>query len=172
MSTNAPAADELTIRRAGPEDREAIITLARASLGWKEGDPNEAFFAWKHDENAFGTSPAWLSVAPDGRIAGLRVFLRWRFRTPQGQTLSAVRAVDTATHPDFQGRGIFTTLTLGALPDLRDDGIGSVESMDILKVDPISQFGTPVEIVNVFGGREAYLKALHELEDALYSPAA
>jgi type I restriction enzyme R subunit len=44
--------------------------------------------------------------------------------------------------------------------------------MDILKVDPISQFGTPVEIVNVFGGREAYLKALHELEDALYSPAA
>jgi len=53
-----------------------------------------------------------------------------------------------------------------------DDGIGSVESMDILRVDPISQFGTPVEIVNVFGGREAYLKALHELEDALYSPAA
>ena len=53
-----------------------------------------------------------------------------------------------------------------------DDGIGSVGSMDILKVDPISQFGTPVEIVNVFGGREAYLKALHELEDALYSPAA
>jgi type I restriction enzyme R subunit len=53
-----------------------------------------------------------------------------------------------------------------------DDGISSVESMDILKVDPISQFGTPVEIVNVFGGREAYLKALHELEDALYSPAA
>ena len=53
-----------------------------------------------------------------------------------------------------------------------DDGISSVESMDILKVDPISQFGTPVEIVNVFGGREAYLKALHELEDALYSTAA
>lgn len=53
-----------------------------------------------------------------------------------------------------------------------DDGIGSVESMDILRVDPLSRFGTPVEIINVFGGREAYLKALHELEDALYSPAA
>jgi type I restriction enzyme R subunit len=53
-----------------------------------------------------------------------------------------------------------------------DDGIGSVESMDVLKVDPISKFGTPVEIVNVFGGREAYLKALHELEDALYSTAS
>jgi type I restriction enzyme R subunit len=53
-----------------------------------------------------------------------------------------------------------------------DDGIGSVESMDVLKVDPISKFGTPVEIVNVFGGREAYLKALHALEDALYSTAS
>jgi type I restriction enzyme R subunit len=53
-----------------------------------------------------------------------------------------------------------------------DDGISSVESMDVLKVDPISRFGTPIEIVNVFGGRQAYLEALHELENALYSTAA
>jgi type I restriction enzyme R subunit len=53
-----------------------------------------------------------------------------------------------------------------------DDGISSVESMDILKVDPLSRFGTPIEIVNVFGGRQAYLEALHELENALYSTAA
>jgi type I restriction enzyme R subunit len=53
-----------------------------------------------------------------------------------------------------------------------DDGIGSVESMDILQVDPFSSLGTPVEIIRDFGGREAYLRALHELEEALYSPAA
>ena len=34
--------------------------------------------------------------------------------------------MDTATHPDFQGKGIFTTLTLGAIPDLRDDGVDLV----------------------------------------------
>lgn len=118
--------DDLEIRRATDDDRPAVIDLCRASLGWKAGDPNEAFFAWKHDQNAFGTSPAWVAVTPDGTLAGLRVFLRWRFRRPDGSTFDAVRAVDTATHPDWQGRGIFTRLTLGALPDLIDDGVGNV----------------------------------------------
>ena len=101
----------------------AIIALCRASLGWEPDDPNEAFFAWKHDENTFGRSPAWVAVAEDGTIVGLRVFLRWRFREPSGSTFTAVRAVDTATHPDWQGKGIFTKLTLGAIPDLRSDGV-------------------------------------------------
>ena len=117
---------ELRLRRATDEDRPGIIKLCRALLGWEEGDPNEAFFAWKHDENAFGPSPSWVAEAPDGSLAGLRVFLRWRFRDASGRTLQAVRAVDTATHPDWQGRGIFTKLTLGALPDLEADGVDLV----------------------------------------------
>lgn len=123
--TGAPR-DELTVRRATPADRDEIIELCRAALGWAEQDPNEAFFAWKHDDNAFGASPSWVAADADGRIVGLRVFLRWRFRTPEGMTFSAVRAVDTATHPDWQGRGIFTRLTLGAIPDLRADGVDVV----------------------------------------------
>lgn len=49
-----------------------------------------------------------------------------------------------------------------------DSGIESVESMDILKVDPLRGFGTPIEIVNLFGGKPAYLAAVRELETALY----
>ena len=45
---------------------------------------------------------------------------------PRASTLRAVRAVDTATHPDHQGKGIFTKLTLGAIPDLRDDGVDAI----------------------------------------------
>lgn len=118
----ASTGQELTIRAARPEDRAAVIELCRASLGWVEGDPNEEFFAWKHDENPFGASPSWVAQDADGALAGLRVFLRWRFRQPSGGTLEAVRAVDTATHPDWQGKGIFTRLTLGAIPDLRELG--------------------------------------------------
>src|SRR4051812_31101746 len=33
-----------------------------------------------------------------------------------------------------------------------DSGIASVESLDILKVEPLTGFGTPVEIVKFFGG--------------------
>jgi len=53
-----------------------------------------------------------------------------------------------------------------------DSGIRSVESLDILKVAPLSTFGTPVEIINLFGGKKNYLAAIHELETELYPKAA
>ena len=53
-----------------------------------------------------------------------------------------------------------------------DSGIKSVESLEILKVDPLTAFGTPVEIVTLFGGKPAYLAAIRELETALYQKAA
>jgi GNAT superfamily N-acetyltransferase len=118
--------DDLTIRRATSADRDEVVALCRASLGWTEGDPNEAFFSWKHDQNPFGSSPTWVAEAADGQLAGVRVFLRWQFRAPDATTISAVRAVDTATHPDWQGKGIFTRLTLGALDELGDDGLDVV----------------------------------------------
>lgn len=117
---------DLTLRRATDADRDAVIALCRDSLGWDDDDPNEAFFAWKHDENPFGASPTWVATDATGDILGLRVFLRWRFVDPDGAVHRAVRAVDTATHPAAQGRGIFTALTTGALDPLTDDGIGFV----------------------------------------------
>ena len=53
-----------------------------------------------------------------------------------------------------------------------DSGIRSVESLDILKVDPLTTFGTPVEIIHLFGGKENYLAAVLELETELYFKAA
>ena len=53
-----------------------------------------------------------------------------------------------------------------------ETGITSVESLEILKVDPISALGTPVEIVNVFGGKSEYVAAIRELTNALYQKAA
>lgn len=53
-----------------------------------------------------------------------------------------------------------------------DSGVGSVESLDILKVDPLRTFGTPVEIVHLFGGKPGYLAAISRLEAALYQQAA
>jgi GNAT superfamily N-acetyltransferase len=110
---------DLRIRRAEPADRDEILALLAQSLG-READPRyEQLFAWKHEENAFGPSPAW--VATDGdRIAGFRVLMRWEF-VDGVRTVKAVRAVDTATHPDYQGQGIFTKLTLHGIEELRDD---------------------------------------------------
>jgi type I restriction enzyme R subunit len=61
------------------------------------------------------------------------------------------------------------TVLEALLQKYADSGIGSVESMDILKVDPLSGIGTPFEIVKLFGGKPAYLKAIRDLESALYA---
>ncbi len=116
---------DVEVRRARDDELPAIIELASAALGWRSGEPNEQLFRWKHRDNVFGPSPMWVAEV-DGRLAGFRTFLRWRFVRPDGSVASAVRAVDTATHPDFQGRGVFTTLTLGALAELADEGVDFV----------------------------------------------
>lgn len=114
------------IRPAVPADREAVLRLLSASLGWVPDEQFDAFFSWKHDENPAGPSPAWVAVDDDGTPIGFRTFLRWRLRAPDGSPRAAVRAVDTATHPDHQGRGIFRLLTLHALDELAADGVDLV----------------------------------------------
>ena len=58
------------------------------------------------------------------------------------------------------------------LAKYENQGLRAIEKMDVLKVDPLDEFGTPVEIVGWFGGKAGYLEALRELEEALYAEAA
>jgi len=61
---------------------------------------------------------------------------------------------------------------LNALLDkYADEGIENVESMNVLKLQPINQHGTPIEIIKSFGGKKQYFDALRELEDQLYRAA-
>ncbi|MEO2014190.1 MAG: type I restriction-modification enzyme R subunit C-terminal domain-containing protein, partial [Fuerstiella sp.] len=50
-----------------------------------------------------------------------------------------------------------------------DEGIDDLESMEVLKVQPLSGFGTPMEIVRMFGSKPDYLRALKDLEKELYA---
>ncbi|ALQ50708.1 EcoAI/FtnUII family type I restriction enzme subunit R [Nitrosomonas ureae] len=50
-----------------------------------------------------------------------------------------------------------------------DTGIENIEDIKVLTLDPFKDMGTASELVSVFGGKTAYLKALHELEDNLYA---
>ncbi|MDL2328014.1 DEAD/DEAH box helicase family protein, partial [Ruminococcaceae bacterium OttesenSCG-928-A11] len=50
-----------------------------------------------------------------------------------------------------------------------DSGVSDLESMDILKVNPLREFGSPVHIVNrIFKGKSNYEQALTELLNELY----
>lgn len=51
-------------------------------------------------------------------------------------------------------------------------GIYEIEKTEILKLDPFLKMGKPAKIAGYFGGKEGYLKAVKELEDAIYTDEA
>lgn len=50
-----------------------------------------------------------------------------------------------------------------------DEGVAQIEQPQILAISPFTEFGTPIEIIQAFGGLEQYQQAVNELEAALYS---
>jgi GNAT superfamily N-acetyltransferase len=112
--------DGVTIRRASTSDLPAVLSLLEASLGWGSDDLDAKFYSWKHEQSPFGPSPAWVAVDSHGQLLGFRTFLRWEFAC-DSRVLRAVRAVDTATRPDAQRRGIFSRLTRTAIEALPRD---------------------------------------------------
>ena len=66
-----------------------------------------------------------------------------------------------------KARAVLETL----LKKYSDEGIENIESLSVLKIQPFDTFGSPVEIINLFGGKQNYLNAISELEQELYKAA-
>lgn len=114
----------MIIRTATPSDIPSIVSLLKLSLGESLLPKSEAYWKWKHIDNPFGVSPILLAEE-NGELAGVRAFMRWGW-TDGEQQFRAVRAVDTATHPDHQGKGIFRKLTLQLVEECRRDGVSFI----------------------------------------------
>ena len=76
-----------------------------------------------------------------------------------------------------QKRNVFTHYgpvarkVLEALLDkYADEGITTIESNEVFKLQPFTDLGSPVELVRSFGGRPQYLSALQTLQRELYAP--
>jgi type I restriction enzyme R subunit len=78
-----------------------------------------------------------------------------------------VRKRDYFTRYGDQARAVLDAL----LDKYADEGIESIEALDILRVQPFDRFGTPMEIIQTFGGKAQYLRALQDLEAQLYLAA-
>ena len=44
------------------------------------------------------------------------------------------------------------------------EGIENIENLAVLKVDPLNELGTPLEIIEFFGSKANYMQAIQELE--------
>lgn len=111
----------MNIRRALAADIPAIVNLLKLSLGESLMPKSETFWNWKHVENPFGVSPVLIAEEGSEPI-GVRAFMRWEWQW-KGTVLRAVRAVDTATHPAHQGKGIFTELSLALAAQCKEEGV-------------------------------------------------
>jgi GNAT superfamily N-acetyltransferase len=97
--------DELTIIEAGPEHFSAIRELYRAVRG---NNRPEEFDRWRWYGAPDGACP--IAIALDGTtIAGFYTLWPVRLRIGDRSVLGG-QSMDTMIHPDYQGRGIFTTL--------------------------------------------------------------
>lgn len=111
----------MVIRSATEQDIPAIVQLLKLSLGESHMPKSEAFWRWKHLSNPFGQSPVLVAFEKD-LLVGVRAFMMWNWHSDK-EALRSVRAVDTVTHPDFQGKGIFRKLTTQLVQQCKHDGI-------------------------------------------------
>jgi GNAT superfamily N-acetyltransferase len=110
---------QFEVRPWADEDEPEVLELLNTVLGsGLSGRWSSEIFRWKHFDNPFGRSFLFVAKA-GGNVVGLRAFMQWRFDVGN-RTLRAVRAVDTATHPHYQRRGVFSELTREALEHVRD----------------------------------------------------
>ncbi|OUS20362.1 restriction endonuclease [Rhodobacterales bacterium 59_46_T64] len=79
-----------------------------------------------------------------------------------------VKKRDYFTKYGDQARAVLSAL----LDKYADEGITTIESAKVLKLQPFDTIGTPMEIINdVFGGKDEYERALRELEEQIYRQA-
>lgn len=82
------------------------------------------------------------------------------------------RAEQVKKRDYFTKYGDLARKVISALLDkYADDGMLDLENPEIIRLDPISKLGSPVEIIRAFGGKPAYDAAIHTLTDELYDAA-
>ena len=67
-----------------------------------------------------------------------------------------------------QARAVLDAL----LAKYADEGVFNLDDITVLRIPPFTQLGTPVQLIEVFGGREGFVEAVHELQSALYRETA
>ncbi len=68
--------------------------------------------------------------------------------------------------------GVAREVLEALLEKYMNTGIYEIEKTEILKIDPFMKYGKPSKIAQYFGGKDGYLRAVRELEEAIYSEVA
>jgi GNAT superfamily N-acetyltransferase len=105
-------------RPGTPGDTGALQELFTTVFGVDRGALHHR---WKFEDNPAG--PQVLAVAEDeGRLVGQ--YALWPMRLRLGdEVVQAAQSLDTMTHPDYRGQGMFTVLAKAAMDYAQERGI-------------------------------------------------
>ena len=84
------------------------------------------------------------------------------------QRADNVKRRDVYGRYNEQARAVLDAL----LVKYADDGLLNLDDAAVLRIPPLNQLGTPVQLINAFGGRDQFVAAVHDLQDALYQETA
>ena len=79
-----------------------------------------------------------------------------------------VRKRDVFAKYGEQARAVLDALLI----KYADEGVLNLDDPKVLSILPFTELGTPVQLVNAFGGKVGFVKAVHELQAALYQETA
>ena len=79
-----------------------------------------------------------------------------------------VRKLDVFAKYGDQARAVLDML----LTKYSDEGVLTIDDANVLRIPPFTDLGTPVQLINSFGGRDAFVEAARNLQNAIYQEAA
>ena len=148
--------------------RQNFTSLAAFLNVWNEADKKQAILEELVDQGVFLDE---LAEQVGADYDAFDLICHIAFDQPpltRQERADKVKKRDVFTKYGGQARAVLEAL----LQKYADAGLSSLESLETLRVDPLSGFGTPIEIVKLFGGKPDYLKAIKALEDELYGHVA
>lgn len=135
---------------------------------WNQADRKHAIISELADQGVFFEALAEEVTKQSGRALDpfdLLCHVAW----DQPPLTRKERAEQVKKRDYFAKYGDQARLIIEALLDkYADEGLGAIEETKILSIDPFTKFGTPVELIQAFGGLVQYQQAINELERALY----
>lgn len=136
-------------------------------LTWNQADKKEAIIKELHEQ---GVMVEALYDAVDKQVDLFDLICHVAFDQPpltRKERANNVKKRNYFTKYGEQARKVLETL----LDKYADEGVENIESIEVLRVKPFDEYGSPIEIISHFGDKNQYLEAVKELENELYKVA-
>lgn len=145
--------------------REKYASLDSFLKTWKQSDRKQAILKELEEQGVFFEELA-REVGKD--LSAFDLVCHVAFDQP---TLTRKeRANNVRKRNYFTRYGDAARAVLEALLDkFANEDVDDIENIGVLKVQPLTTLGTPIEIIQRFGDKDDYLKAVRELEDELFN---